>query len=387
MALTAAPKARRRLVVPIAIVLLVIVTAAMIGGLKVHARAIAKNAQRARYPVSRQVLVFQESIVKRLKPAPTLAALQYAYVASAYNDALIVGGQSAAVATAGSTLDMIYPTEAGAIDMAMIGIRETNQLDNKVAAVASILQTYAQRYANDGHTLAWNGVIPKGPGKWVQLSNVSPLTPRAGDWQRWNVTSAISVPAPPVYGSAEDQRQIAIVSQAASNRTGEDVNLINFWGGTPGSETPAGIWQNQLYTTVKADLPATVVSADMKYALLQKYTAQTLSDAFMECWKVKYTYWTARPSMRLPGLVTTMNNPNFPGYISGHSTISKAAADVLSITAPKHAAAWESMAAAARLSRLKAGIHFDVDNAVGFDVGTAVAKQTANKLQLQPVLQ
>jgi hypothetical protein len=111
-----------------------------------------------------------------------------------------------------------------------------------------------------------------------------------------------------------------------------------------------------------------------------------MSDAFMECWKVKYTYWTARPDMRMPGLQTGMPDPNFPSYISGHSTVSKAAADVLSVMVPKYRDQWEAMAAEARYSRLVAGIHFEIDNSVGFDVGSNVAEQAIASLHVSQVL-
>src|SRR5207245_2468798 len=130
---------------------------------------------------------------------------------------------------------------------------------------------------------------------------------------------------------------------------------INFWGGTPGTDSPSGIWQNQLYKTIKSDLPKDSLQADKTYAAIQMDIAQAMSDAFMECWKVKYSYWTARPTMRIPGLQTAMDNPNFPSYISGHSTISKAAADVLSVLVPKYQMQWEAMASEARDSRLSAG--------------------------------
>jgi hypothetical protein len=44
------------------------------------------------------------------------------------------------------------------------------------------------------------------------------------------------------------------------------------------------------------------------------------------------------------------------------------------------------MATEARNSRLVAGIHFDIDNKVGFDVGTEVAKQVINNKKIAQVL-
>ncbi len=337
-------------------------------------------------PLSRQVNLYQQSIIKHNKPTPTLAALQYAYVASAYNDGLQAAGQPGALAAAQAILNVIYPDQMTETANQIHSLELVNHVTASPVAVQAIIDHYTQRYAADGHDMAWDGVIPTGQGKWIKLSVKDPLTPEAGNWQRWNVTQPISVAAPPVYGSAEDLKQIDIVTKVVAKRNGEDVNLINFWGGTPGTETPSGIWQNQLFKTVQADLPRDAVAADHQYSTVQVALAQSLSDAFMECWKVKYTYWTARPSMRIPGLVTAMDNPVFPGYISGHSTISKAAADTLSVLAPKYSSQWEDMADKARYSRLVAGIHFDVDNAEGYVVGAAVAQQTISALQLHQVI-
>ena len=337
-------------------------------------------------PLSRQVMDYQQTIVRAVKPPPTTAALQYAYVSSAYADGIHSGSQRTALQAAQAMLEMIYPEKKAEISAHIVKLAADNNLQEFIVPdtrATELAQGYASRYAGDGHSLVWDLSIPKGPGKWIQTTPKDPMTPRAGEWQRWNVQTAIDVPPPPVLNSSEDRKQIAGVSAAAASRNGQDVNTINFWGGTPGTETPSGIWQNQLYATIRTELPKNHITADQKYALVQKVLAQTESDAFMECWKVKYTYWTARPSMRIPGLVTAMDNPNFPSYISGHSTISKAAADVLGVLTPQHKAAWNSMAMEARQSRLKAGIHFDIDNAVGYDVGSAVASQTIAKLGLK----
>lgn len=340
-------------------------------------------------PLSRQVMEYQESVIRSVKPPPTTAALQYAYTASAYADGIETGTPRIALQAAQSMLVMLYPERTQDITQQVTKLAQQAKIshfNDASTEAAKITYKYNYRYEHDGHTLVWDGIIPTGPGKWVKTSAKDPFTPRAGEWQRWNVQSAISVPPPPVFNSAEDIRQLAGVVQASATRNGQDINTINFWGGTPGSETPSGIWQNELFTTVKPDLPNSTFKADMKYAVLQKILAQTESDAFMECWKVKYTYWTARPNMHTTAITTAMENPNFPGYISGHSTISKAAADVLSTLVPAHTKVWNDMAMEARQSRLKAGIHYDIDNVVGFQVGTAVAEQTKQAVQLRQEL-
>ncbi|MDB5161061.1 MAG: phosphoesterase PA-phosphatase related protein [Candidatus Saccharibacteria bacterium] len=342
-------------------------------------------------PLSRSVLMLAEEQIRMSKPAPTEAAREYAYVASAYDVGLKTNGQAGALAAAAQLLNLFFPDNQAAIDQRL------SQLANHVhvklygsadmpAATAQVAAKLVARNAADGHDLVWDKIIPIGEGKWIKKIQKDPFTPRAGDWMRWIVSVPITVPPPPLVGSAEDIRQLQIVQIASANSNGEDINKINFWGGTPGTDTPSGIWQNQLYKTSYGLLPTDILAADKAYSAVQSILAQTLSDSFMECWKVKYTYWTARPNMRDPSIKTAMDNPNFPGYVSGHSTISKAAADVLASMVPAHTSDWQAMAVEARDSRLKAGIHFDIDNQVGFDLGAAVAKQVIAAKELKQIL-
>jgi hypothetical protein len=342
-------------------------------------------------PVSRQVLLASESDIKVLRPGPTIGALDYAYIASVYTETLMSANQSEAVYSSEKMMDRLFPTRIKSVNAEISAINKRNGLKTLTSNAQlsgesqKILNHYLQRYSSDNHTLAWDGIIPTGPDDWVQRTG-PPVTPRAGDWERWNVSQPIVIAPPPVIGTAEDNRQITIVKQAVASRTGQDINLINFWAGQPGSETPGGIWQNVLFAKVQPDLSLKAISADKQYAKVQSVVAQTISDAFMECWKVKYTYWTARPDMRIPGLSTAMNDPTFPSYISGHSTISKAAADVLSVMVPKYSKTWQADADQARYSRLVAGIHFDVDNKEGYAVGSAVAQQSVTQLHLKQIL-
>lgn len=341
-------------------------------------------------PLSRAVLELAEAQVRATKPAPTTAALQYAYVVSAYADGLAEDGKSGGFYAATAMLNELYPARRQVLGDAFTALAKTYDVRNYIQSPSpkssTVIAKYSTRYRQDGHDLVWDKVIPQGPGKWVKRLPADPFTPRAGEWQRWNVAQAINVPPPPVLGSLEDLAEIANTERASASRNGEDVNSINFWGGVPGTDSPGGIWQNQLYRKISADLPNNRTDADKKYAQIQKYLAQAVSDAFMECWKVKFTYWTARPDMRSTHIETAMPDPNFPSYISGHSTISKAAADVLSVMVPRYADQWQTWAMQARESRLKAGIHFEVDNRVGFDVGTDVARQAINKAELKQVL-
>ena len=364
----------------------VIVVAVIFAAVGCAYKLLHPRANVSTKPLSRAVLELAEAEVRKTKPEPTLAALQYAYVASGYYEGAYTGNQAEALYVSEQLLNTLYAPDTFTSSISTLAKQYHVNIKNYATSNAkNVASAYLNRYKKDGHDLVWDGKMPVGVQYWYKTKDAEPFTPRAGEWKRWNVTSKISVPAPPVIGSAQDAKELQIVQVAAENRTGEDINKINFWGGTPGTDSPSGIWQNQLFLEIGNELTKNKHQADLKYAYIQKYTAQSVSDAFMECWKVKYTYWTARPSMRIAGFSTAMPDPYFPAYVSGHSTISKAAADVLSVMVPAHTKQWQDWAVEARNSRLAAGVHFEIDNTVGFQLGTDVAKQevAANKLTQQ----
>ena len=74
-----------------------------------------------------------------------------------------------------------------------------------------------------------------------------------------------------------------------------------------------------------------------------------------------------------PAIKTLTGVPNFPSYISGHSTFSGAAATILGHIIPERADAYMAMAEEAARSRLLGGIHYNAsDCKVGMDVGKKV---------------
>ena len=105
----------------------------------------------------------------------------------------------------------------------------------------------------------------------------------------------------------------------------------------------------------------------------------SLMDASIVCWDTKYFYFNPRPSQTNPAIKTLTGIPNFPSYISGHSTFSGAAATVLSYIIPENAAKYNAMASEASMSRLYAGIHYRADCEVGLQVGNSVGNFAVNR--------
>jgi membrane-associated phospholipid phosphatase len=80
-----------------------------------------------------------------------------------------------------------------------------------------------------------------------------------------------------------------------------------------------------------------------------------------------------------PAIKTLTGVPNFPSYISGHSTFSGAAAEVLSHIIPGRASSYRAMAQEASMSRMYGGIHYRSDCQTGLEVGKKIAAYAVAK--------
>jgi len=103
-----------------------------------------------------------------------------------------------------------------------------------------------------------------------------------------------------------------------------------------------------------------------------------LSDAGVYAWTEKYRYWGIRPIQYISGFQSLIPTPNFPGYISGHSTFSAAVAEMLSKLVPECGAIMQHIADVSGISRLYGGIHFSSDNVVGLAAGRSIADSIFN---------
>jgi PAP2 superfamily len=317
-------------------------------------------------PVAREVLEYTEFLVREKKPAPTESALAYAYVTTAYYETFIVTNS-----TTTATQVALYVADR------FFASTSTFFLSN---VEESFTEKYLLRMKNDRRSEA-TYVNPKGSHVWVDRDEnlKTPFTPNAGKWKRWNVEGVtFEVPRPPTFLSKAHTDAVEEVKLASEMRTGEQGAAINFWGGIPGTNQPAGIWLDFFYETTKEER-----MNEKEFAYKQMIIAQTLSDAFMECWKVKYTYWTKRPDMVNKTINTAMPNPPFPSYVSGHSTISFAAATVLAKMFPENKDLYLENAEEAKNSRLWAGIHYSYDNEEGKKLGIKVGEATIKEKLLK----
>lgn len=116
-------------------------------------------------------------------------------------------------------------------------------------------------------------------------------------------------------------------------------------------------------------------------ARLYAVTAVAMYDAFAACWDTKYTYWGIRPDQYDTTYHPLMESPPFPGYPSGHATMSGLMSDLYSYFFPTERAYFQKKARDAAESRFQAGIHFRTDNEVGLDLGRKIAAVVIQKVK------
>jgi enediyne biosynthesis protein E4 len=338
---------------------------------------------------SRQWMNLAIQIVKDKSPAPPAAARLYAYVASAYADGLKAGGEAGAGRAAAEVLKLLAPDQKPRFEKAA----QEYGAGNATAEIAAVIAKYSDRMKTDGFDLKWDKTTPQGEDKWFIRDDKVDGAAKAGEWKTWLLDgTSFDVPPPPERGGLADTVELAKVEYASKHRSPDDLPIVLFWHGTKAfvkgqihdNVTPAGVWQNILFAEAPDNLN------DAAYAEIQKNLAQTIADAFIECWDVKYDYWIQRPSMRIKDLETVVADPPFPGYVSGHATISAAAATLLSGLLPGERAIWEANAKTAAASRLVGGIHFDADNQnglyLGGQIGLAALRSVAPEKAADPLL-
>jgi hypothetical protein len=254
------------------------------------------------------------------------------------------------------------------------------------------------------------------PGRWVPTppDYADGVEPHWAKMQPLLMDSAAQCPAAPAAPYSEDPdspfwREVKEVYEISKNITPEQESIITFWDDNPFVSRHKGhlMFQDKKMTPGGHWLAICQLFLKEKkmgfYESLQAYalTSLAIHEAFISCWEEKYRTTRLRPETVIsakidkewhPYLVT----PPFPAYTSGHSTISAAAAEVLThlfgddqqftdTTEKEYGlpvrsfTSFRQAALEASMSRLYAGIHFRSDceagNAQGKKVGQLVVSR------------
>ena len=378
--------------------------------------------------------------ISRDRIAPTKAARRYAYVALAQfaasapeGDPLL--GSVADFALPGARPASVDPTIAGIVAASVVArslfvinadkttIAEVSdgilasiaadataeQLADSFAWGRSVAGAIVDRSKRDGFTESLKMTVTdtKGPGVWVPTPpNFQPaIDPGWGTVASFFTASTeCSLPAPQRGANVESpfDEQAAEVAKVASQLTDEQKSIARFWDDGRGrTGTPAGHWMVIGLEAAKSKN----LSATATFRLLA-HEMMTLSDAFVGIWREKYKWMVERPITVLqrsdPKWSSYLMTPAFPEYPSGHSGVSRAAADVLtaylgqvafddpgygvteqsrrqfSVT-PRSFASFDAAATEASQSRLFAGIHYPIGLSGGQDLGACIARRVLDK--------
>ena len=202
---------------------------------------------------------------------------------------------------------------------------------------------------------------PKRPPMLPLYGNVSPFLFDAA------TTVALRPGPPPLTGSEQMKKETAEVLDFVKNPTRERLRIVHYWADGVGTYSPPGHWD----AIASEDFIARNYS-EVRWARNMALLNMALMDAGIVCWDTKYFYFNPRPTQMNPEIKTLTGIPNFPAYISGHSTFSAAAATVLGHIVPERAKAYEDMATEASLSRMYGGIHYRSDCEVGLSTGKKI---------------
>jgi hypothetical protein len=306
----------------------------------------------------------------------------------------------------------------------------------------------------------YTGYAAKNPALLVSAPTPLSDIPAPGNWQPLTYTDASGAVVTPVYlaacwgnvkpfalasadqfrpappaaaGTTEYAVQARHVVDVQAALTERQKVIAEYWADGPRSELPPGHW-----CLLAQFVSARDGNTDDQDVLLFFALANALSDAAIAAWDAKRAYDSERPitavrylmqgqtitgygpdgvaaGLRqiagetwIPYQAATFPTPPFPEHVSGHSTFSAAAAEVLqrftgsdafgsSYTKRAHSmtiepslpssdvtlswATFSDAADEAGLSRVYGGIHFDNANVAGKDLGRKVGALVFDKAQ------
>ena len=208
---------------------------------------------------------------------------------------------------------------------------------------------------------------PSGPGYWKGAGGLLPSWKFVTPWLTSDITK-FRADAPPAFDSAQFQTDLAEVRQISDHRTPQQSQIATFWADAAQTFTPPGHW-NLFAERIIQSHNLSDAQAARVYALMN----MAQQDAGIACWDDKYTYWVIRPSQADPQITTPVGLPNFPSYVSGHSTFSGSASGVLGALFPDEKSVVEQLAQEASVSRIYGGIHYRFDANNGIAVGRNIA--------------
>ena len=274
------------------------------------------------------------------------------------------------------------------------GLETLSDLDAGEALGDKVAQVFIQRAKTDraGASVGIsNGVnlwkefetnaSSKGETPWISQESPKrpPMLPYFGRvkpflFDSLTLVTTIRPLPPPSTNSDAFKKELEEVKYYSEHPTRERIRIVHFWADGVGTYTPPGHWN-----AVAAEEFVKMKWSEVRWARAFALLNMSEMDAAISCWDAKYTYYNPRPSQVDPTIKTMTGLPNFPAYVSGHSTFSAAAAEILGYLVPASKEKFTAMAKEASLSRLYGAIHYRSDCEVGLQVGKKVGEYAVRK--------
>jgi hypothetical protein len=256
------------------------------------------------------------------------------------------------------------------------------------------------------------------PSRWrpTPPSYEDGLEPHWGEIRTWVIDSSSQFTTePPIPFSTEKNsefyKQAMEVYEIVKAQKQEEIDIAWYWDDNPKATmvsghmsfsrkkiSPGGHWMNIVaHASRKANLDI------MKSAEAYVKVGCALADAFISCWQGKYQYNLIRPESYInqyidPEWKPLIQTPPFPEHCSGHSTISRAAATVLTGLLgdnfafvdstemefgidPRAFKSFNQASDEVGVSRMYGGIHYRRGNEAGLKCGSEIGKFVLNNLK------
>lgn len=183
------------------------------------------------------------------------------------------------------------------------------------------------------------------------------------------------IPAPPRVSSEAFKKDIALVKTIAQKRTPNQRSTADFW--SDGSVTIAR-WNERA-----SELIHPMNYSELKAANILQLMNRSIHDAAIVSWQAKYKYNVPRPAKLDAEIKPSLDTPNAPSYISGHSTYSSAAATVLSHFFSTSSRSLHNLAEEAGLAGVYGGINYFFDHRAGVKCGNRIGELAIEEEQLK----
>lgn len=337
--------------------------------------------------------------------------------------------EAAAVGAAYTVSSTLFPEQQATFDAQRD--RSLAEIDDAPAAEqagfdfgAEVAQAILAERNNDGASQAQVPYTPgTAAGDYQEVREDGPVTALLPNWGRVtpfaiNSTVSFRPEGPPAFSSvsyAEDINQVRDLGGLVDTdltpvgRDGDETQIAEFWSyDRPDTFRPPGQW-NQITQEVAIDRGNTLEENAQLFAELNV----AMADAGIVAWDGKYAYEQLRPVTAIrngdsdnnpnttadPDWEPLIDTPNFPDYISGHSAFGGAAAGILEdnfgedvsfkiasqelpgvsreFTSLGSTSSFELAARENADSRLFGGVHVDISNVDGVEVGLNVANSVS----------